>query len=220
VNSLLERVNLVCRHVQRMGDSPLTFKKLIVLIRRSFRDSDIDILLKTKKSKILDNEHYYVEAFYDADNDFNNEVPIEVFIHHNFSDINPFNTPQVTELLIQIFDAVTHELRHQQQSKKRNYQTYSNHDSEPYSKYLADPDELDAYSLSIAIELLRYLPKERAERYMSKLTVFSKLKHGAFLISPTLSAYIGQFKKNPLLKKLSKKVYKNIEMIDPTQIFK
>ena len=187
--------------------------------RKEFRSQDFDIKFKTKKNLELNPGQYYVLAFYDADDDFNNDTPIEVIIHHNFSDTDRFQNSQITDLLVQIFDAVVHEIRHQAQSRHRGYQTYSHHESEPYQKYLADPDELDAYALSIAIELLRIMPKHRAQRYMTRMTVLSKMRLGHVYASPILRAYIEHYRRNPLLKKLAKKIYKHLETLDRDKIF-
>lgn len=219
MNSLLERVNLICQTVRRQNTNPVTFKKLVGSTRKVFKDHGLDLCLKTKKEKDLESSHFYVMAYYDADDDFNQETSIEVFVHHNFNDADKFQNDQITDFLIQIYDAVVHELRHQQQSRKRNYETYSAHASEPYSRYLADPDEVDAYALSIAIELLRHMPKYRAERYMTRLEILSKMKVRQSLVSPNLRAYMSHFHNNALIKKLAKKVYKNIKEIDQAQIF-
>ena len=148
MNGILELVNTVCQTVREKNNNSTTFKKVISSTRKEFRSQDFDIKFKTKKNLELNPGQYYVLAFYDADDDFNNDTPIEVIIHHNFSDTDRFQNSQITDLLVQIFDAVVHEIRHQAQSRHRGYQTYSHHESEPYQKYLADPDELDAYALS------------------------------------------------------------------------
>lgn len=220
MNSIIERVNAVCQTVRKSNEHAISFKKLIGNLKKEFRENDLDIAIKTKKDKTLEQYHFYVEAFYDAEEDFNNETPVEVFVYHNFSDKDLFEHKQITEFLIQIFDAVVHEYKHRKQSVSRNYEAYSDHPMEPYSKYLADPDELDAYSFSIAIELLRHMNKERVERYMTRLTALSKLKQGNSLVSPNLRAYIGQFNHNPIIKKLAKKVYKYVDSIDKRHIFK
>lgn len=219
MNSVLERVNLICQSVRGLNSSPISFKKLVGSTKKEFRENNLDLNLKTKKDKTLEEDHFYIQAFYDAEDDFNQETAIEVNVYHNFKDTSKFQVTQITEFLIQIFDAVVHELRHQYQSRKRNYETYSDHDTEPYSKYLADPDELDAYALSIAIELLRSMPKERAIRYMAKMTVLSKLRRGDVLVSPNLRGYVSYFRNNSLLEKLAKKVYKHLESIDKKNIF-
>lgn len=219
MNSILERVNKVCKYVRDTNTHSISFKKLVSLTRSAFKLYDFDLYIKTKKDKSLLSSEFYVHAYYDAEDDFNNETPIEIIVHHNFSDIDQFSKTQISEFLIQIFDASVHEYRHQEQSVKRKYETYSSHNQNPYSSYLKDPDELDAYALSIAIELLRFMDKPRAKRYMSRLTVLAKMRLGSQYISPNLKAYVDYFGLNSLTKKLAKKVYKHIDSLDKSQIF-
>jgi hypothetical protein len=219
MNSLLERVNAVCKNVRAGNHESISFKKLIGSVRTGFKEQNLDIDLKTKKDKNLARSNFYVLAYYDADSDFNNETPIEVIIHHNFSDLLQFKDVQTTELLVEIYDATVHELRHQQQSKHRKYENFSDHAESPYNKYLADPDELDAYAVSIAIDLLRVMSAQRAKRYMSKFSVLAKMRFGPVYVSTNLQAYVSHFHNNPLLNRLAKKVYKNLEMIDKRHIF-
>lgn len=219
MNSILERVKKICDAVQDTSKQAITFKKLVGSVRRQFRLGDVDIIIKTKKETSLSIDEFYVVAFYDPHDDKQNETSIEVNVYHHFDDKESFKSSQITEFLTQIFDAVVHELRHQIQSQKRNYKTYSDHVTEPFSKYLADPDELDAYAFSIAIELLRAMPLQRAKMYMSRISIMSKMRKGQQLVSPNLNAYVGHFGKNPLLKKLSKKVYKHLETLDAELIF-
>ena len=220
MNLILERVNYVCNTVRKINDNPITFKKLIASIRREFKKCSIDLKIKTKKDKTLEHSSFFVNAFYDPEDDRNFETPVEVMIYHGFDPNDLFHEQQITEFLVQIYDAVVHELRHQQQSRQRNYDVFSDHAQEPFSKYLADPDELDAYALSIAIELLRAMPVYRAQKYMTRMSVLSKLKHSKILISPNLRAYVQHFNNNPLLKRLAKKVYKHLNSLDSNQIFR
>lgn len=216
---MLERVNNVCRTVYQ-ANKKVTFKKLVSSVRSEFKKSDIDLIIKVKKDKTLEKDQFYIEGWYDADNDKNDEPPIELLIAHYFDADSIFSENHVTEFLIQVYDAVVHELRHMYQSRKRSYNTYSDHNSDPYSSYLADPDELDAYALSIAIELLRFMDKVRCRQYMKRYTVLSKMKNGPSLVSPNLRSYVQYYKKNPLLKKLIKKVSTHIERLDRNQIFR
>jgi hypothetical protein len=218
MNSTIERVNKTCQCVRKCYPVA-SFRKLIAATKKEFRHNDIDVDIKTKKDKYLDTDHFYVMAYYDPEDDFNNETAIEVVVHHNFNGDSKFQTAQITDFLIQIFDAVVHEMRHQVQSSQRYFETYSDHDQSPYAKYLADPDELDAYALSIAIELLRVMPADRAKRNMSRMSVLGKLKRDNMLASPNLNAYVTIFRNNPLLKRLAKKVYKHLETIDSRHIF-
>jgi hypothetical protein len=219
MNSVLERVNTVCKNVRAAIVTPTSFKKLIGAVRREFKEADIDLVLKTKKDISLEKSGFYVMAYYDPDDDFNNETPIEVVVHHHFTDLDRFQLNQITDFLIQIFDAVVHEIRHQRQSRKRNHETFSEHIQEPYAAYLADPDELDAYAFSIAIEILRVMPKAKAKTYMTRMHILAKMRIGPLYVSTNLHAYVGHFKNNPLLKNLAKKIYKHIESIDRTHIF-
>ncbi len=219
MNSVIERVNLICQTVRKNNKHGISFKKLIGSIRTAFKDADFDLRIVTKKDKSLDPAEFYVNAYYDADDDFNNETPIEIFIFHNFSDTNIFSTVQITDLLIQVFDATVHEYRHQNQSRARRYETYSAHDQSPYGEYLSDPDEVDAYALSIAIELLRSMSRERAIRYMTRVSTLAKMRIGSGYLSPNLKAYIDHFGLNSITKVLTKKVYKHISSLDKSQIF-
>lgn len=220
MNALIERVYNVCQCVRLSNNDPISFKKLVVRIRREFKLHNFDLAIKTKKEKTLSDEEFYVNAYYDAEDDSNNETAIEVIIFHNFSDLSNFSTSQITDFLREIFDAVVHEFKHQQQSIKRNYIIYSDNDTSPYEDYLADPDELDAYALSIAIELLRTMDADRAKRRMSRFRVLSKMRSGAKLASPNLNSYIEHLGQTTLIKRLAKKVYKHLGTVDSRHIFK
>ena len=217
----METVCSVCNSVRGNVKDGISFQKLLVALRKEFRNRGFGITIKSMRDKKMDIEEFYVNAYYDPEDDKDGDIPIEVNIHHNF-DVNAlWDRKHVTELLIQIFDATVHEFKHQRQSVKRRYVTYSNHDQEPYKAYLADPDEVDAYALSIAVELTRSLGKYRAMRYLSKFSGLCKLKFNGKYVSPSLSAYYGQFGtvNHPLMKLLSKKVYIRLRKIDTASIF-
>jgi len=219
MNSIIEHINKVCQDVRLQSCDPLSFKQLIAKTRISFKKYEFDIAVKTKKDKHLSSDEFYVNAYYDPAEDEQSETPVEVIIHHNFNNNEQFSKEHITEFLIEIFDAVVHEYRHQQQSLKRNYEVYSNHDQSPYNEYLTDPDEIDAYALSIAIELLRHMNKERAKRYMSRITIMAKMRQNNMLVSPNLKSYIDHFGLNNITKKISKKVYKHLDALDRRYIF-
>lgn len=219
MNSVLERVFKVCNTVRRQHQEPISFKKLVGSTRKAFKDYGFDIALKTIKSDDLSSNEFYIEAYYYEDKDFNDDPPIEVLVYHRFDQVQRFQQTQITEFLVQVYDAVVHELRHQHQYQNRDFEHYTT-DKEGYTAYLADPDEVDAYALSIAIELLRSMTKQRAMMYMTRLAKLAKIKQNGMLVSPNLSSYAAHFKGNPLLKKLSKKVYKHLESVDSNLIFK
>ena len=219
MNSILERVYLVCTRVRELNSNPISFKKLVSQTRRQFKLADFDLVIKTKKEKSLDCTEFYVNAYYDPDDDSINETAIEVVVFHNFTDCDQFSGLQITDFLKEIFDAVVHEYKHKQQSMARNYYTYSDHNRSQYSAYLSDPDEVDAYAFSIAVELLRTLGRQRSQIYLTRISVLSKVRQGPKLVSPNLHAYIQHFGLNQMVKRLSKKVYKHLETIDSRYIF-
>lgn len=217
----METVCSVCNSVRSNVKDGVTFQKLLVTLRREFRIRGFGITIKSIRDKKMDGEEFYVNAYYDPEDDKDGDIPIEVIIHHNFNADTLWDKKHVTELLIQVFDATVHEFKHQRQSVKRKYATYSAHNQEPYSAYLADPDEVDAYAISIAIELTRSLGKYRAMRYLSKFSGLCKLKFQGKYVSPCLSAYYGQFGSinNQLMRRLSKKVYIRLRKIDTDAVF-
>lgn len=220
MNIILERVNEVCKSVRGDCRQLVTFKQLITKTRKTFKQNHFDLIIRTKKEKDLDVDKFYVMAYYDSQDDSEGLTPIEVVVHHNLSGEETFGEHQVTNFLIEIYDAVVHEYRHQHQSICRNFEEYQTHTRHPYDEYLSHVDELDAYAVSIAIEILRIMSKERARRYMSRISVMSKMRNGSVFAIPMLRSYIGEFGDGPIIKKLSKKVYKHLGTLDNNHIFK
>lgn len=219
MNIILERVYSVCKSVRESSPDITNFKKLITLTRKTFKDYNFDIAIRTKKDKSLDPDKWYVMAYYDSENDFNLDTAIEVIVHHNLIGTEEFGTHQVTMFLTEIFDATVHEFRHQYQSMRRDHNQYGAHADSPYEDYLADDDEVDAYAFSIAIELLRTMEPYRAKRNLGRISVMSKMRTGPNFSSPTLRAYIGHFGLTTLTKKLAKKIYYHLETLDKRYIF-
>ena len=219
MNLVLDRIYQVCNRIQNNIKQPTSFKHLLKQIRKGFSSEGFDVAFKPFKTKDLDNNQFYIEAYYFEETDFSDDPPIEVQIYHYFGKDQKFYQARVNELLIQIYDAVIHEIKHQMQyhaRKCKHYTTYSN----DYMTYLADPDEIDAYALSVAVELLRSMPKHRAMLYMTRLTALSNVKYNGILASPSLNSYVSYFKDHRILKKLAKKVYLHLELITPAVIFK
>jgi hypothetical protein len=219
MNIILERVYNVCKKVREQSPEQINFRNLIGRTRNAFKLHDFDIAIKTKKDKTLDVDRWYVDAFYDSENDYNMDTAIEVIVHHNLKGDESFGAHQVTAFLTEIFDATVHEFRHQYQSMRRDHNQYGEHFDTPYELYLADDDELDAYAFSIAIELLRTMDAERAKRRLSKISALSKMRTGSQFSSPQLRAYISHFGLNLLTKKLAKKIYYHLETIDKRYVF-
>ena len=223
MNSIMEAICLICNQVRYKTKQYTSFPKLLVELRRAFRNAGLDLKVKSQAKKFLATEEFYVNAYYDPEDDKNKDTPIEIIIYHNFDKDVIWSEKQITELLIQVFDATVHEYKHQRQSRKRGYKEFrerADADHE-YRNYLQDPDELDAYALSIAIELCRTVGKFRALRYMPKFTTMARLKVKEEFVSPNLNAYVCHFEKptSPLLRRLAKKVYIRLMKVDTDHIF-
>lgn len=223
MNSLMETVCAVCNAVRQRCRPEISFHDILVSLRKEFRKQEILLSIKSIRSKKLTADEFYVNAYYDPYEDLQGDIAIEVLVHHNFNKEQLWDSKQVTEFLIQIFDAVVHEFKHRRQSKKRFHESYWDHvnGNNHYKTYLSDPDEVDAYALSISIELCRSLGKFRALNYMHKLNSLAKLKFNGQYASVNLSAYMGQFgdANHPIIKNLSKKVYIRLQKIDTDVIF-
>jgi hypothetical protein len=219
MNHMLELVNSVCNIVRDANPNPITFKKLVGQTRSAFKYNDFDLQIKTKKDKTLEEREFYINAYYDPEDDRDCETPIEVIVYHNFVDAELFSKNQITDFLVQIYDATVHEYKHRQQSIKRDYHVYYQHAQEPFADYLADPDEVDAYAMSIAIELIRTIGPGRAKRNLCRITLLARMRYGMNYASPNLKAYVACFGLNPITKRLAKKVYKHLETLDKTNIF-
>jgi hypothetical protein len=219
----METICLICNRVRHKTKQNTSFPKLLVELRRGFKQAGLDLKIKSQIKKFLGTEEFYVNAYYDPEDDQNRETPIEVIIYHNFDKDVIWTNKQITELLVQVFDATVHEYKHQRQSRKRNYAEFwerADADHE-FHEYLQDPDELDAYALSIAIELCRTVGKFRALRYMPKFTTLARLKVQEQYVSPNLNAYVSHFEKpiSPLLRRLAKKIYVRLMKVDTDHIF-
>ena len=216
----METICQVCNSVRDDCKLGIHFQKLLPKLRIAFRKYGFNISIKSCRTPKLDSEEFYVNAYYDPVDDHLDDVAIEVIVFHNFDLAIRWDKKQITDLLIEIFDALVHEFKHQRQSQKRQYESFWNNSTIP-KQYLSDPDELDAYSISIAIELCRSLGKFRALRYMPKFSRLSRMRIRGRYASSNLYAYLETLGnlEQPIIKKLAKKIYIRLQKIDTDCIF-
>lgn len=220
MNSVMELICAICNTVRNGTRQGLSFQKLLNRIRKEFKQNQIEIKIKTVRDKSLNLEVFYANGYYDPEDDRQGDCPIELVITHNFPKDHIWYPTHVTELLVQIFDTVVHELRHQGQYRKRKFrQTLPRENT--HKEYLSDPDEIDAYSVSITCELVRSLGATRAIRYLHNPETVSRLRLGGNYVSPSLSMYCGEFTttSNPVIKRLVKKVYTRLRKVDTDSVF-
>ena len=220
MNSIMELVCAICNHVRSGTKQGLNFQQLINRVRREFKLSDIQIKISAKRDKTLNEDCIYVNGFYDPEDDQENECAIELIVTHNFPKDLLWYPIDSTLVLTQIFDTVVHELRHQRQYRKRKFKVGPERGT-GHKEYLADPDEIDAYSISIATELVRSLGRIRALRYMHNINTLSRFKLNKQFVSPCLSMYLGEFPDtaDPVIKNLTKKIYIRLKKIDTDVVF-
>jgi hypothetical protein len=194
------------------------FKTILSRVKKSF--SVLDLKIRTKRMNNLDDNEFYVNAYYDIADDGDGFCPIEVVILHNIDSDATFAHAQAGQLIVQIYDAVVHELRHQYQGRRRNYLSLTE-PSDDAVYYLSDPDEIDAYALSIAIELIRNLGRTRSIQYLHRASRLANIRPRGLYASPNLFAYFDTFGnvEHPVIRKLIKKVFLNLEMVDKTAVF-
>lgn len=217
---MMELVFTVCTSILNGTKSGISFQKLMHKIRREFKNHDLEIKLTTVRDKTLNDEIFYANGYYDPEDDKDGDRCIELIITHNFVKDRLWYTDAVKQLLIQVFDTVVHELRHQRQYRKRHFKMGADRGT-GYKEYLADPEEVDAYSISIAIELCRSMGKTRALSYLHNIEKLSRYKIKNNFVSPCLTSYLGEFPDidDPIIKELSKKVYVRLKKIDIDYIF-
>jgi len=220
MNSIMELVCAICNKVRSSTKQGLSFPKLMNQVRREFKSSNIDIKLTTTRDKTLNEDCVYVNGYYDPEDDKEHECAIELIIVHNFPKDLVWYPTHSTLILTQIFDTVVHELRHQRQYRKRKFKVGPER-GQGHKEYLADPDEVDAYSISIATELVRSLGRTRALRYLHNIDTLSRFKLNKQFVSPCLGMYVGEFSnpRNPIIKKLTKKIYIRLKKIDTDVVF-
>ena len=216
----METVCAICVNVKSSAKSGLTFQKLLTQVRRQFKLHDIYLKIKTTRDKHLDSTVFYANGFYDPEDDKNGDVAIELNLIHNFPKDHVWYSEHAKDILVQIFDTVVHELRHQRQYRKRKFRVGFDRGTE-HREYLADPDEIDAYSISIATELIRSLGKARALRYLHNIDTLCRFKMGEHYVSPSLSMYRGEFpnQNDPVIRSLTKKVYVRLQKVDTDNVF-
>lgn len=220
MNGVMELICAICNSVRDSTKQGLTFQKLLNCLRRQFKLNDIEVKIISKRDKTLNQDVFYVNGFYDPEDDKNHECPIELYITHNFDKDHIWYPEHSTHLLIQIYDTMTHELKHQRQYRARNFKNGVER-GPGHKEYLEDPDEIDAYSLSISFELVRSLGRSRSLRYLHNFEALSRLKQRGNFVSPSFSMYAQEFSEthNTTIKKLAKKVYSRLQKVDIDYIF-
>lgn len=169
----------------------------------------------------VDSGDVELNAFYDSGLDEFGDVAIELYLVTNPNDdAIILDNEHFDVIMRKIADSLIHEVIHMKQSRARDFlevddMAYTQVEDEMLEAqlYLGAADEIDAYGYNIACELL---DKCDLQTSLKKLENISKIQ---IEDSVNLWAYLHAFAKDtshPVLRKLMKRVYKNLNEIGKT----
>lgn len=207
---------------QKFFNREVTPKQVVSHIRKIVGPN---VLITTDKSPNVDPNDININAYYDPDEDENEEKPFEITV------VFPKDNPNVTmdkegwrEFATRVIDFLEHEMIHQAQYRSREFrpgrQYRSRHPDATIQRsqeYLGNPDEIEAYAYNLSRELLRKTNNDY-DRTMRLLKNFSQTAmtkdQAGRLLSPNLFGYFKDFgfdTTHPVLKSLMKKTYQFVQ---------
>jgi hypothetical protein len=214
----------IAKSFDKFINVPVTPKQIVTHLRKIAGPSTI---LNTSKSDVVDPNNIGLNAYYDPDEDEEEEKPFELV-----AVFNP-NDKQITmdragwrEFASQVIDYLEHEMIHQYQYRSRDFQPTkgfrskaTNPEIKKQQEYLGNTDEIEAYAYNLANELLRKTKGnyEMTLRLLGNFsrTAITKDQAGRFL-SPNLYGYFKDFNfdtTHPVLKRLMKKTYQYVNIL-------
>lgn len=207
---------------QKFFNREVTPKQVVSHVRKIVGSN---VVITTDKSSNVDPNDININAYYDPDEDENEEKPFEITI------VFPKDNPNVTmdkegwrEFATRVIDFLEHEMIHQAQYRSREFRPgrqYRSRHQDPNIKrsqeYLGNSDEIEAYAYNLSRELLRKTNNdyERTMRLLKNFshTAMTKDQAGR-LLSPNLFGYFKDFgfdTTHPVLKTLMKKTYQFVQ---------
>ena len=186
----------------------MTYKQIAQSIQKAFPS----LKVKFETSPQLGKGEFTIGAEFDTDTK-------KIIVYPQFSEKG--NTITWTDDGINTFrillnDVIKHEQLHYSQYAKRDFIDTSvgidNRDSN--YEYMSRPDEIEAYAMNIADELVRKAGKDGAFDLLRMANKTAQFKDEmGNLLSPNLFAYMAMWNfdsKHPVIKRLLKKVYEYI----------
>ena len=186
----------------------MTYKAIEKSIQTAFPEHEV----KVETTPDLDVGEFNMGAEFDIDDK-------KIIIYPTFSSkaksitwtdsgINTFRTL--------LADVIKHEQLHKSQYSKRDYiDTSVGIDNRDINyEYMSRPDEIEAYAMNIADELVRKAGKDGAFDLLRMANKTAQFKDEmGNLLSPNLFGYMGMWNfdsKHPVIKRLLKKIYQYI----------
>jgi len=195
-------------------------RKQIATIVRKFAQEQTGERIKvtTHSAPQVDSGSMNLGAYYDPENDEDEEGHIiELQLAFSPKDKTLKWSEEGKRYFVnELADVLKHEMLHAQQHRSRDFHPgrdgYDQRDSN--YEYMTRPDEIEAYAMNIADELVRKAGKDGALELlrMAGKTAQFKDEMGNFL-SPNLMAYFAMFDwraEHPVMKRLLKRIYQFI----------
>lgn len=141
-----------------------------------------DIKVKTARDSNVDLDQVIISGFYDPDDDEEGLAAVTVYANYNplqvtirLADVN------WEKICLDLIECVGHEVIHQHQFRNRNFDVCNYifasktpiEEKRDAQEYLGNPDEIEAYGYSIAIEMyLKYNGKKLTSKHVGQSQVF------------------------------------------------
>lgn len=141
-----------------------------------------DIKVKTARDSNVDLDQVIISGFYDPDDDEEGLAAITVYANYNplqvtirLADVN------WGKICLDLIECVGHEVIHQHQFRNRNFDVCNYifasktpiDEKRDAQEYLGNPDEIEAYGYSIAIEMyLKHNGKKLTSKHVGQSQVF------------------------------------------------
>lgn len=203
--------------LKKFAGRSVTAKQVASHLRKLTNNS---VIITTAKNTQVDENTITLNAFYDPDEDSQNERPYEIVI------VFPESQNQVTmpidewrNFSASVIDLLEHEMIHSAQYRARNFKPQRRTEVKNLSysqKYLSNPDEIEAYAYMLSKELIRKTKNfDQCFRLLRHFINTSLTKDQAGrLLSPTLYGFLKEFNfdsKNPVVKQLIKKTVSYVQ---------
>lgn len=161
-------------------------------------------------------------ATYDQDDDEDGEIPFEIELIFS-KDQDRMTVTDPAPFVNRVMDMMKHEMLHQSQAQSRDYEDFPRgYDKRDQNyEYMSRPDEIEAYAMNIADELVRKVDKDGALKLLRMANKTAQFKDEmGDLLAPDLFAYMSMWdfdSKHPVIKRLLKKIYQYITAPEDSQ---
>ena len=192
-----------------------TPKEITDELRNNIGDiADVEMLT----SPNVDKGDMNASAYYDQDADQDGDIPFGIELYFSDKEDQRMTINNPDPLVDRVTDMMKHEMLHQRQAQARDYEDHSagKDKRDGNYEYMSRGDEIEAYAMNIADELVKKTSKKEAINLlrMANKTAQFKDEMGNFL-SPELFGYMAMWdfdSKHPVIKRLLKKIYQYISM--------